>query len=125
MLPPAGVAQGAPREDSRVIGEREADVRREKGGFWIAFCAVFFYPTGWLAGRSRFEGLEHIPARGGALVVANHLSHLDPVFSGLIVHRARRGPRVLAQPSPWGGARPGPAPRGPRQDPGYPRSPHP
>ena len=22
-------------------------MRREKGGFWIAFCAVFFYPMGW------------------------------------------------------------------------------
>jgi 1-acyl-sn-glycerol-3-phosphate acyltransferase len=73
MLPPVGGGAAAPKEDSRVIGEREAGVRREKGGFWIAFCAVFFYPTGWLFGRSRFEGLENIPARGGALVVAQHL----------------------------------------------------
>jgi 1-acyl-sn-glycerol-3-phosphate acyltransferase len=76
-------------------------VRREKGGFWIAFCAVFFYPTGWLLGRSRFEGLEHIPAEGGALIVANHVSHLDPVFTGLIVHRARRVPRFMAKHSLW------------------------
>ena len=76
-------------------------VRREKGGFWIGFCAVFFYPMGFLAGRSRFEGGEHIPARGGALVVANHLSHLDPVFTGLLVHRAGRVPRFLAKHSLW------------------------
>jgi 1-acyl-sn-glycerol-3-phosphate acyltransferase len=76
-------------------------VKREKGGFWIAFCAVFFYPIGWLTGRSRYEGREHIPAEGGALIVANHISHLDPVFSGLIVHRARRVPRFLAKHSLW------------------------
>src|SRR4030088_1983900 len=77
-------------------------VRREKGGFWIAFCAVFFYPTAWLVGRSRFEGKEHIPPTGGALMVANHISHLDPIFSGLVVHRARRVPRFLAKHSLWG-----------------------
>ena len=75
--------------------------KREKGGFWIAFCAVFFYPIGWLTGRSRFEGLANIPATGGALLVANHVSHLDPIFSGLVVHRAKRVPRFLAKHSLW------------------------
>ncbi|WP_252441907.1 lysophospholipid acyltransferase family protein [Pseudonocardia humida] len=75
--------------------------KREKGGFWIAFCAAFFYPIGWLVGRSRFQGLTHIPATGGALLVANHVSHLDPVFSGLVVHRAKRVPRFLAKHSLW------------------------
>ena len=76
-------------------------MRREKGGFWIAFCAVFFYPIGWLTGRSRFEGRQYIPPEGGALIVANHISHLDPVFTGLQVHRARRVPRFLAKESLW------------------------
>jgi 1-acyl-sn-glycerol-3-phosphate acyltransferase len=76
--------------------------KREKSGFWIAFCAVFFYPIVWLVGRSRFEGLRNIPAGGGALVVANHVSHLDPVFSGVAVHRARRVPRFLAKHSLFG-----------------------
>ena len=71
--------------------------KREKGGFWIVFCAVFFYPIGWLVGRSRFQGLHHIPATGGVLLVANHISHLDPVFTALAVHRARRVPRFLAK----------------------------
>jgi 1-acyl-sn-glycerol-3-phosphate acyltransferase len=94
-------------------------VRREKGGFWIAFCAVFFYPMGWLLGRSSFEGREHIPAEGGALVVANHVSHLDPVFTGLIVHRARRVPRFLAKHSLWGTPVLGQALRGSGQIPVY------
>jgi 1-acyl-sn-glycerol-3-phosphate acyltransferase len=79
----------------------EERVRREKRGFWIAFCAIFFYPTGWLVGRSRFEGLRHIPADGGVLLVANHVSHLDPIFSGLVVDKARRVPRFLAKDTLW------------------------
>ncbi|MEN3270563.1 lysophospholipid acyltransferase family protein [Pseudonocardia sp.] len=94
-------------------------MRREKGGFWIAFCAVFFYPTAWLVGRSRFEGKEHIPPTGGALMVANHISHLDPIFSGLVVHRARRVPRFLAKHSLWGAPVLGWALRGSGQIPVY------
>lgn len=73
---------------------------RERNG-WIEFCALFFYPIGWLSGRGRFEGTEHIPTAGGALLVANHVSHLDPIFSGLVVHRSRRVPRFLAKHSLW------------------------
>lgn len=76
-------------------------MRREKRGFWIAFCAAFFYPIGWITGRGRYEGREHIPATGGALIVANHISHLDPIFSGLIVERSGRVPRFLAKHSLW------------------------
>ncbi len=76
-------------------------MRHEKRGFWIAFCAVFFYPIGWLTGRGRYEGREHIPAKGGALIVANHISHLDPIFSGLILDRSGRVPRFLAKHSLW------------------------
>jgi 1-acyl-sn-glycerol-3-phosphate acyltransferase len=76
-------------------------VRREKGGFWIAFAAVFVYPLGWLFSRARYEGREHMPATGGALFVANHISHLDPIYSALFVHTARRAPRFLAKHSLW------------------------
>ncbi len=76
-------------------------MKRERGGFWVGFAAVFFYPIGWLSGRNRFEGLANIPGEGGVLVVANHVSHLDPIFSGLVVHRARRVPRFLAKNSLW------------------------
>jgi 1-acyl-sn-glycerol-3-phosphate acyltransferase len=75
--------------------------RREKGGFWVAFAAVVIYPLGWLVARARYEGRQHLPADGGALVVANHISHLDPVYSALFVHSARRVPRFLAKHSLW------------------------
>lgn len=76
-------------------------VRRESRGFWITFCAAFFYPIAFLVGRSRFEGRQRIPAQGGALIVANHISHLDPIFTGLQIERSRRVPRFMAKHSLW------------------------
>jgi 1-acyl-sn-glycerol-3-phosphate acyltransferase len=76
-------------------------VGRERGGFWIGFSAAFFYPIGWLSGRPRFEGLENIPRTGGVIVAANHVSHIDPIYSGLAVHLAGRVPRFLAKDGLW------------------------
>lgn len=77
-------------------------MRREKGGFWVGFAAAFFYPISWIAGRARYQGRENIPPTGGAIIVANHISHIDPIFSGLVVHTARRVPRFLAKHVLWG-----------------------
>lgn len=76
-------------------------MRREKGGFWVGFAAVIFYPLGFLTGRCRYLGRERLPRTGGALVVANHISYLDPVHTALWVHTARRVPRFLAKSSLW------------------------
>ncbi|MCE0763149.1 1-acyl-sn-glycerol-3-phosphate acyltransferase [Pseudonocardia kujensis] len=74
---------------------------REKGGFWVNFAAAFFYPLSYLTGSPHYEGRQHLPAEGGALVVANHISYLDPVYTALWVHTARRVPRFLAKASLW------------------------
>ena len=94
---PAGKTPG----DGGANCGRSAAVRREQGGFWVGFSAAFFYRIGWLSGRPRFEGLGNIPREGGALVVANHISHIDPIYSGLAVHLARRVPRFLAKNGLW------------------------
>lgn len=75
--------------------------RREPGGPWVALTAVFFYPMSWLFARRRMVGLEHVPAQGPALLVSNHVSYLDPVYTAVFVHRARRVPRFLAKDSLW------------------------
>lgn len=74
---------------------------RERGGFWVGLTAVIFYPLTWLLGW-RVEGLDRVPSSGPALLVANHVSYLDPVYSAVFVHRARRVPRFLAKNTLWG-----------------------
>ncbi|WP_285658135.1 lysophospholipid acyltransferase family protein [Actinomycetospora sp. NBRC 106375] len=74
---------------------------RERGGPAVALAAVVFYPLTWLLAKRRMEGLENIPASGPAMLVCNHVSYLDPVYTAVFVHRARRVPRFLAKASLW------------------------
>jgi 1-acyl-sn-glycerol-3-phosphate acyltransferase len=48
-----------------------------------------------LAVRLGVTGLQHIPASGPAIVVANHVSYLDPVVLVVLAHRRRRKMRFL------------------------------
>jgi 1-acyl-sn-glycerol-3-phosphate acyltransferase len=45
----------------------------------------------------RFEGLEHVPRRGPAIVACNHASYLDPLANAYAIIRAGRRPRFLAK----------------------------
>jgi 1-acyl-sn-glycerol-3-phosphate acyltransferase len=71
---------------------------REKGGFWVGAAAALFYPVTWLA-RRRHRGGGRIPREGAALLVFNHVSHLDPVVDAVFVHRNKRVPRFMAKDS--------------------------
>jgi 1-acyl-sn-glycerol-3-phosphate acyltransferase len=75
--------------------------RREPGGPWVALSAAVFYPLTLLLARRRMVGLEHVPAQGPAMLVCNHVSYLDPIYTAVFVHRARRVPRFLAKDSLW------------------------
>ncbi|MGH3917105.1 MAG: lysophospholipid acyltransferase family protein [Pseudonocardiaceae bacterium] len=74
---------------------------REKGGFWIWLCIVVCYPLTRLLARRRFAGLEHIPEAGPVLVVCNHVSYLDPIYTAVFVHRRGRIPHFLAKADLW------------------------
>ena len=54
---------------------------------WYDFLRVFFRVLGVAVCRIRVFGREHVPATGGALVVSNHQSHLDPILVGLSCDR--------------------------------------
>ncbi|MEV4318357.1 lysophospholipid acyltransferase family protein [Actinocrispum sp. NPDC049592] len=71
---------------------------REKDGFWVKTAAAVFYPITWL-GKRVTRGAERIPRQGGAILVFNHISHLDPVVDAVFVHRNKRVPRFLAKDS--------------------------
>lgn len=97
-------ASGEGDQGSTPTGERTSTPvagARETGGPWVALAAVVFYPLTWLLARRRMEGLEHVPDTGPALLVCNHVSYLDPVYTAVFVHRARRVPRFLAKASLW------------------------
>ncbi|MFC0109116.1 lysophospholipid acyltransferase family protein [Kibdelosporangium aridum] len=72
--------------------------RREKDGIWVKIAAAVFYPITWL-GKRVTRGAERIPRQGGAILVFNHISHLDPVVDAVFVHRNKRVPRFLAKDS--------------------------
>jgi len=72
--------------------------RREKDGVWVKIAAAVFYPVTWL-GKRVTRGAERIPRQGGAILVLNHISHLDPVVDAVFVHRNKRVPRFLAKDS--------------------------
>lgn len=71
----------------------------ERGGFWIAFASTFFHPAAGLLAARKNIGTEHIPAEGGAILVLNHVSHLDPLYDAVFIHQQHRLPHFLAKHS--------------------------
>lgn len=74
---------------------------RDPYNAWIVLCRVVFYPLTALLGRRKFSGGEQLRIPSGALVVANHVSHLDPVYNAVYVRKAGRWPHFLAKTSIW------------------------
>lgn len=78
-----------------------ARLPRERSGGWVWFAASFFYPLCTLLAKRVNKGTERMPARGPVILVMNHISHLDPVYDAVFVHKTRRTPRFLAKSSLW------------------------
>jgi 1-acyl-sn-glycerol-3-phosphate acyltransferase len=47
--------------------------------------------------RWTVEGLHRVPVRGPAIVASNHVSYLDPLVIGYVLHRRHRRARFLAK----------------------------
>jgi 1-acyl-sn-glycerol-3-phosphate acyltransferase len=65
----------------------------------------------------RFEGFEHVPPEGPALVACNHISNFDPLAHGYFLVKAGRRPRFLAKVELFRNPISGPVLRGARQIP--------
>ena len=65
----------------------------------LRLCVLVVYPAAWLLFASRYRHLSRIPPAGGVLLVANHVSVLDPLACARLVWDAGRVPRFLAKDS--------------------------
>ncbi|HEV7207221.1 MAG TPA: lysophospholipid acyltransferase family protein [Mycobacteriales bacterium] len=81
---------------------RAASGDRERRGFWFSLAIALIRPSLLVLTRRERRGLEHVPARGGALVVANHISAVDPLTVAHAVYDAGRLPHYLAKDSLFG-----------------------
>jgi 1-acyl-sn-glycerol-3-phosphate acyltransferase len=73
----------------------------EPGNFWIRVCELLFYPASRLLARRRFTGIDRLAIPGGQLIVANHISHLDPLYDAVFVRKSGRIPHIMAKSSLW------------------------
>jgi 1-acyl-sn-glycerol-3-phosphate acyltransferase len=71
------------------------DVARRKLGFWRRLAVVVIKPTLWVLTRRSWRGLEHIPATGGVIIAANHVSHADPMLVAHFLYDAGRWPQFV------------------------------
>jgi 1-acyl-sn-glycerol-3-phosphate acyltransferase len=62
----------------------------------IGFARAMFKAQGL---RFDIGGTEHVPRKGGALLVSNHISYLDFIFAGMTVLPAKRLVRFMAKDS--------------------------
>jgi 1-acyl-sn-glycerol-3-phosphate acyltransferase len=64
---------------------------------WFRLAEVLLIPPMLVLIKRRWHGREHIPRSGGVIVVANHISKIDPITFGHFVHGAGRVPHFLAK----------------------------
>ena len=68
--------------------------------FWLA--VVILKPLLLTFTAPRWSGGENVPAEGGVVIAANHISHLDPFTFSLFVYDQGRLPRFLAKSELFG-----------------------
>lgn len=84
---------------------------------WLQFAKGVLIPPMWTWFRWRFEGFEHVPREGPALVACNHISYFDPLAHAYFLVKAGRRPRFLAKIELFRNPISGPVLRGARQIP--------
>lgn len=74
--------------------------RRSKVGPWYRLAIVLLKPPSLLMWRREATGVENLPASGGVILAANHISNLDPIaLCDHVLYDLERAPRFLAKSS--------------------------
>jgi 1-acyl-sn-glycerol-3-phosphate acyltransferase len=68
------------------------------GPAWWIVILVLYMPFSLLI-RIRYRNLTRLPQRGGAIIVTNHVAHVDPFLVAKMVIDGGRRPRFLAKDS--------------------------
>ena len=72
--------------------------QRIRLGFWYRLVIVVVKPLLRMFTTRDWRGQENIPSQGGIIVVANHVSEVDPLMvADYLLHAAGRPPRFLAK----------------------------
>ena len=66
-------------------------------GFWYRLVVVVVKPLLRMFTTRDWRGVDNIPTEGGIIVVANHVSEVDPLMVGEFLYDAGRPPRFLAK----------------------------
>jgi 1-acyl-sn-glycerol-3-phosphate acyltransferase len=66
------------------------------GWTWVIVIAVLYAPFSLLI-RTRYLNLDRLPQQGPAIIVVNHVSHVDPFLVAKLVIDGARRPRFLAK----------------------------
>ena len=75
------------------------NVLRREPGPWFRLAVVVLEPLLLATTRRTWRGAEHLPRRGGVVVVSNHISLVDPLTLAHFVYANGRVPRFLAKQS--------------------------
>jgi 1-acyl-sn-glycerol-3-phosphate acyltransferase len=68
-------------------------------GFWRWFAVSAIKPPLFVLTKRQWSGMENIPADGGLIIAANHLSEFDPMVLSHYIFDAGRWPQFLAKSS--------------------------
>jgi 1-acyl-sn-glycerol-3-phosphate acyltransferase len=95
----AGIASGDGASGKRP--GRWSTRRPVPWAMWV--CIIVVYPVSALVFRLRYRNGDRLPPRGPVLVVANHVSILDPIACARLVFDMGRIPHFLAKQSVFKG----------------------
>jgi 1-acyl-sn-glycerol-3-phosphate acyltransferase len=74
-------------------------VARRRLGFWRRFAVSVVKPPLYVWTRRTWRGAEHLTGEDGVILVANHVSHADPLVLAHFVFDAGRWPHFLGKAS--------------------------